>query len=787
MKLISPSSPGEVTRFQSARDVLPSDDHVQFTSLMDLLDELKLAQPAPREEKTEAPFFTHGRCDGRRLWKHTSAPYLVILDIDKDPLAPEVLSKRLQLFGVGHVWHYTWSHGLEKSLHRYRVFTDIMVEDRWELESVTRQVLELAGAQITPESWNTLGFFGPSVCAERAALYRFGIHARPTTWSARVEKEPERQVVPPSSGGEVQDVDIAQLRAQLAAIPNDEYHQWIEIGQALHWTGHPEALWLWTEWSAGQGYGDPDPELYEEKWEGFGRNSQGRQRTLGTIWHHALEGGWKPPKTSAQDDFADEIAESCATAAVGPARAPEDRMSWLRHLNQRYAYVAIGQGLIADMTGRPHNAMSFKSQRAWLGLYKNPTFSLGRTVGKKGEEREVMEPIGVTWLEHWDGRRSFHESDFQPPGGPAWMALGDEVLNTWRGWRFEPAPDGAAGSCDLFLTHILENLCCGDELLYRWILAWLAHLVQRPWEKPGTALVLRSGEGTGKGIFGSALVHLCGAHGKHLTQGSHLTRNFNAHLEGAVFVFADEVTWGGRKQEEGALKALVTEDIKQVERKGVDAFQGRDYSRLCIASNEDWTIPAGPTARRWLILNVSMAHMEDKAYFGAIKDQLANGGYEALMRMLTDLDLSSGEYPDPMQIISTKALEEQKVQSLDLQAKWLLQILMDGRVHEMAEEWPRGWVQKSVLYDSYLRITKATGANHRGIETQVMTFMKKVFRSSVQTGRKVIGEVRAPVVRLPPLQIAREKFDAWMGSSLDWGEGESGETPESGSEGSEGV
>ena len=43
----------------------------------------------------------------------------------------------------------------------------------------------------------------------------------------------------------------------------------------------------------------------------------------------------------------------------------------------------------------------------------------------------------------------------------------------------------------LYLDHVRENVCAGDEERYEWMMAWMAQAVQHPAERPGTAVVLR--------------------------------------------------------------------------------------------------------------------------------------------------------------------------------------------------------------------------------------------------------------------------------------------------------
>src|SRR4030095_9825416 len=108
-------------------------------------------------------------------------------------------------------------------------------------------------------------------------------------------------------------------------------------------------------------------------------------------------------------------------------------------------------------------------------------------------------------------------------------------------------------------------------------------------ERPAeVALVLRGGRGTGKGVFARAVGHLFGPHFVHVSSARQLLGNFNAHLQDAIVVFADEVFLAGDRHVEVVLKTLITEPTIQIERKYRALVTAKNLIHLIIASNEDW-------------------------------------------------------------------------------------------------------------------------------------------------------------------------------------------------------
>ena len=67
------------------------------------------------------------------------------------------------------------------------------------------------------------------------------------------------------------------------------------------------------------------------------------------------------------------------------------------------------------------------------------------------------------------------------------LRLANQDFNTWRGFAVKPT---TSGSWALLREHILVNICDGREQVFEYVMAWFAHLVQRPEIKPGVAFVL---------------------------------------------------------------------------------------------------------------------------------------------------------------------------------------------------------------------------------------------------------------------------------------------------------
>ena len=488
-------------------------------------------------------------------------------------------------------------------------------------------------------------------------------------------------------------VPIVQIERMLAAIDPDDlsYDEWLSIGMAIH-SQHQDdnGLELWDRWSQrGDRY---RPGECEKRWRGFTAAGERARVTVGTVFYHAKKAGWKP----AEDD-----------APVGFASLK------VVELNKTYAFVVVG-GTERIIRLRPdHGPGDLHYDLMKVSAFKR---SFPGEFVPLGEDKS--RPLPDVWLDS-PFRRSYpyglglYPDKDAPPG----------VFNTWNGFAYVPVK----GDCSLFLAHLRNVVCGGNDEHYEWLMDWCADCVQDPGNLKGTAVVMRGKEGTGKGTFADTMGKLFGAHYVHLIDPSHLLGNFNAHLIDAIFVFADEITWGGNVKTQGKLKGLVTEQQLLGERKGVDAVAYRNFAHVVIATNADWAIPAGSNSRRWFVLEIDDSHANNRAYFHAIYNELNNGGYEALLYELQNRKIARNLRLAP----HTKALAEQRRLSATSRDKFYE--FLDHRLEEghwgdytpLHEHPDHGFcLEKAQVYSDYKNFVKSLG----GVPLSEVTFWKQWLR-----------------------------------------------------------
>lgn len=374
------------------------------------------------------------------------------------------------------------------------------------------------------------------------------------------------------------------------------------------------------------------------------------------------------------------------------------------------------------------------------------------------------EQLGRFWTNSPDARR-YSRVVFRPGGASA------DSYNLWRGFDVDPAQ----GDWSLLKKHIFENVCSGNQEWFDYFMGWMARMFQKP-DCPGeVAIVLRGGKGVGKSIVFNIIGHLLGQHFVKISNQNHLVGNFNSHLQDVIFLFADEAYWAGDKKGEGVLKTLITEKTLFIEPKGVNAFTCPNYLHIAMASNASWVVPASGDERRFFVLDVSEAKKQDTQYFGAIVDQMTNGGYEALLHDLLHWDISAFNV---RHVPATDAIQEQKIRSMEPIDKWIYERLCAGRwlLHDYdpdkfvppQDDWI-GAIRTRDIQNEYVRDLKDMGISRRASETELGMRLKKIFPDMRKTNNSKGG-----VYTFPPLDVCRALFEAINNTVYDWPEEDAG-------------
>lgn len=474
---------------------------------------------------------------------------------------------------------------------------------------------------------------------------------------------------------------------------------------------------------------------------------------------------------------ADALVDDGTWSAANEGSEDEDlnHAKLIEKINRNHAFTLvmgkpyiIRENVLVDSYSEPLTTMT---ERGFVTKYGNMyvTVKDGDKVDREGNPKTKTKGVGAFWLGH-PKRRTVEGIGFypKPRKAPA------NHINLYRGASLKATETPQPDRCAKYLNFIWETICNGDEAVYKYVLAWIADLVQKPGgRKPGVCLVLRGGQGTGKGTFAEYLAKMFSPYSIVLDRPDQLVGRFNGHMSNKLFVVADEAFWAGDRSKVGPLKSFITESKLPFEWKGRDVEMIDSYHRIVMLSNESWVVPADVDDRRFAVLDVSPEHAKDNEYFGAIRRDMDNGGLEAFYRMMLDHDYSDVVlWSAP----KTQGLLDQKLESLDDVGSFVLNMLMDGNMPlqsgiETDTPWPK-WIHKDRLYDSFVG-SLPSGRDRFRLKPETFSKRLRKYIPGVNPEFKppVDAQGRRPrVFGFPPLHKARMEFEAVIGQSMRWPE-----------------
>lgn len=580
---------------------------------------------------------------------------------------------------------------------------------------------------------------------------------------------------------------LEEMREILADLPKDYWRDdrdgWLSVGFALHHEteGSDQGYKLWYDFSKESEKFDKGDQ--KRVWKSFGKSGARKPLRMATLKNAAKEARLlddlddldddldspSTKKTKAGSDELDEledfddILESSDTRRARKLRAAEVEADLghvppkVKRLNRKHA-VAFVKGKTVIITENADGSTSYGSPADLHQWYENDRVATDK----------ATEPVTKAWMRH-KKRREYPNGIIFAPG-----LTREGYFNHWKGWSVIPDEDG---SCALWLKHLREVICSGVDEHFQYLLRWFAHMVQKPWEKPGVAVVLRGKKRIGKDTIMDYFGGCCADHHVKIANQDQLTGKFNAHQEKCLILHVEEGFWAGSKQAEGSLKHLITSEKVMIEPKGLNAFHVDSYLRLFISSNEEWVVPATADEGRYFVLDVSEHRKSDHAYFKKLRDEMNNGGRAALLHYLMNIDLSDFEvrnYPD------TAAIGAQKVQGLKNVEKFWFDMLDSGEMlvdHTTFDGRAGSWIEKPIRvnraefqdrYSKWFSLRKFEGS--LSAPAIVGKKLSEMLCGRLETVQGREGNQRVRQYVFPVLQECRDLFEKFMGSQMEWDE-----------------
>ncbi|MFA6138737.1 MAG: DUF5906 domain-containing protein [Sulfurimonas sp.] len=248
----------------------------------------------------------------------------------------------------------------------------------------------------------------------------------------------------------------------------------------------------------------------------------------------------------------------------------------------------------------------------------------------------MVNPVAI-WMQSRH-RKEYDGATFDPSN-----ACDARTYNHFKGFKFGEGK--SAVSIDGFKDFVKVVICSANEQMFMIVWSFFAQIFQKPSQKMGTALVLISTEGAGKGTLMRVMGKLMGDYYMSSTDHKRIVSPFNKHLEKVLLFYANEAKFTDSSLTVNKLKNIITETDATSEIKGGDTYACNNYTHLVIDGNDDIPVQQTSESRRFITIYVDHAKIGDLEYWAQLNELIATDGfYESLMYDLLNFDYSEWEH-----------------------------------------------------------------------------------------------------------------------------------------------
>ena len=168
-----------------------------------------------------------------------------------------------------------------------------------------------------------------------------------------------------------------------------------------------------------------------------------------------------------------------------------------------------------------------------------------------------------------------------------------------------------------FLDHVKNVICNKNTELYRYLIRWLAYIVQNPETKIGTALVITGEPGTGKNTFTDTICKIFGPYANDNAKLDSFMGTFNSSILYKRLVVCNEVRsfQCNKNYDHDALKTLITEKTLDVHKKFIDVQHLENVTDFIFLSNNYAPVKIEENDRRFVVIETSTEFMNNADYF----------------------------------------------------------------------------------------------------------------------------------------------------------------------------
>ena len=311
-----------------------------------------------------------------------------------------------------------------------------------------------------------------------------------------------------------------------------------------------------------------------------------------------------------------------------------------------------------------------------------------RVVGYRGSSGDIPIRAGDVWLDDVEYRHSVNSMVFAPPGAPE---PDEDAFNIWNGFpELKDMSDlddlKLESLCNLFLTHIYEEVCRADDNAFHYYLDWWADIFQKPGQLVAVAMAIVGGFGSGKTTLWRALRPALGDWMLKMSTKDQKTGNFNEHKVCKLIHVSEETAFAGDKAVANMMKDEITSDELLVNPKFRSAFVVSNYARqLYLANDVKQAVSMAEGDRRFTVFESSdrlsklwaneATRPQQVKYFNNLYGQMKGDGLAAFVELLRRREYDQDRLRHPLPTAAKRTMLQAQ---LNPAQRWLVDAVTFG-------------------------------------------------------------------------------------------------------------
>jgi len=203
----------------------------------------------------------------------------------------------------------------------------------------------------------------------------------------------------------------------------------------------------------------------------------------------------------------------------------------------------------------------------------------------------------------------------------------EDVLNMWSPFAMSLVEeyDERPEELKFILKHIY-SICGKEKAAYKFFCKWIAQMLQQPHKKNGVMPIFSSAQGTGKGQFMTLVKKMIGKSKffEPTDPKRDVWGNFNGMMQSAFLVNLNEISKQDISDFEKVLKGLITDDVININQKGIPQYSVSSFHRFILTTNYDKPVNTTADDRRNFVMRCSEDCKGNSEYFKKLAEYIAD-------------------------------------------------------------------------------------------------------------------------------------------------------------------